>query len=91
MNNTEKLDDIRRRLLRIETDLVIMRRMLIVTSEYVKGYPTEFMTERERTILFGGKDEWINEFTGEAVQIRRTLARHQIDATIATRSSGVAR
>lgn len=88
MNNTEKLDDIRGRLQRMETNLAIIRRMLITTTDHIKGYPAEFITERERAILFGGNQEWIKEFTGEAVQVRRTVARHQINATVTTRSSG---
>jgi hypothetical protein len=54
VNNTEKLDDIRRRLLRIETRLTIVQRVNVIIFERTTGRafpPSWTVTEVERKII----------------------------------------
>jgi len=52
VNNTEKLDDIRRRMRRAEVRLAIIQRACVSVAEYVSG--PVLITEQERTVLRSG-------------------------------------
>jgi hypothetical protein len=52
VNNTQKLDDIRRRMRRVEARLAIIQRACILVAEYVRG--PVLITEQERKILRSG-------------------------------------
>jgi hypothetical protein len=58
MNNTDKLDDIRRRLRRIETRLGIIQRVNIITFERVTGraFPSSWIVHDDEQGLLGDED-----------------------------------
>jgi hypothetical protein len=77
MNNSEKLDDIRRRLRRIETRGGIIQRVSVIVFELVTGraFPSSWVHSRRRAGAFGRRrsDERrrVPEPTGRA--LRRPL------------------
>lgn len=87
MNNTKKLDDIRRRLRRMEAQMSVIWRMSRVPAEFIKGPYEPFITQAESSILFCSDRDWIREFTGEAGYQKQGFARYAKKKTIATSSS----
>jgi hypothetical protein len=66
VNNTQKLDDIRRRLRRAEAHLAIIQRACISVAEYAGGRPPVLITEQELKIPRGG-DAGITRERGQEI------------------------
>jgi len=87
VNNTEKLDDIRRRLRRMETQMSVILRMSRIPAEFIKGPYESFITQTELAILYFSDHDWIREFTGEAIYEERHAAQYGKKRAIVRSSS----
>jgi hypothetical protein len=67
MNNTEKLDDIRRRLRRIETRLGIVQRVSVIVFERVtgRGFPSSWVIHADERALLGDAEANDDEFRSQ--------------------------